>query len=123
MQNKRRVSRKVQLDEITKSDILGLSQQLQMELSFTNKTKGYDQATFKDLTKTFGVVTEELLEHCPGIAGVPLANVFCPKLIPKPKYEYKDFPWGVIYAAPTSTPHPNRGMCHTRSWEISLYPP
>ena len=122
MQNKRRVSRKVQLDEITKSDILRLSQQLQMELSFTNKTNGYAQATFGDLTKTFGVVTEELLEHCPGIAGVPLANVFCPKHIPKPKYEYQDFPWGVIYA-PASTPHPNRWMCHTRSWEISLNTP
>ena len=56
-----------------------------MELSFTNMTKGYAQATFKDLTKTFGVVTEELLEHCLGIAGIPLANVVCLKLIPKPK--------------------------------------
>ena len=118
MHNKRRVSHKVQLDEITKSDILGLSQQLQMELSFTNKTKGYDQATFKDLTKTFGVVTEELLEHCPGIAGVPLANVFCPKLIPKPKYEYQDFPWGVIYAAPTSTQLMEAASCKERSKDI-----
>jgi hypothetical protein len=45
-----------------------------MELSFKIKTKGFAQATFKDLAKTFEVVIEQL-EHAHGVAGVPLAYV------------------------------------------------
>ncbi len=57
------------------------SQQRQMELSFKNKNKGFAQATFKDLAKTFDVVIEQL-EHACGSAGVLLAYVPRKKLIP-----------------------------------------
>ncbi len=45
-----------------------------MELTFKNKTKGFAQATFKDLAKTFEVVMEQL-EHAPVVAGVQLSYV------------------------------------------------
>jgi hypothetical protein len=53
-----------------------------MELSFTNKTKGYAVATFKDLSKTFEWIHEQL-EHCRGVNGAPLAYVTRPNLIPR----------------------------------------
>ncbi len=55
-----------------------------MELPFKNKTNSYAQASFKDLTKTFEVVIEQL-EHCPGVTGVPLAYVPRKNLIPRDK--------------------------------------
>jgi hypothetical protein len=51
---------KIDLDLLTKKDILAFSQQHQMELSFKNKINGFSQATFKDLVKTFEVVMEQL---------------------------------------------------------------
>ena len=78
----KRVSREVKLDLITRKDVHELCQQRQMELSFVNKTDGYAIATFKDLSKTFEWVHEQL-EHCRGVNGVPLAYVTRPDLIPK----------------------------------------
>ncbi len=46
-----------------------------MEKSFTNKLDGYAQATFKDLAKTFEVVSEQL-EHGRGI------KVYLPSFVP-----------------------------------------
>jgi hypothetical protein len=74
---------------MTKESILELDQQRQMEKSFTNKLDGYAQATFKDLAKTFEVVTEQL-KHARGINGVCLAYVVRADLIPP--YEDKDPP-------------------------------
>jgi hypothetical protein len=45
-----------------------------MELTFKNKTKGFAQATFKDLAKNFETVMEQL-EHARGVSGVMLAYV------------------------------------------------
>ncbi len=52
-----------------------------MELTFKNKTKGFAQATFKDLAKTFETVMEQL-EHARGVSGVMLAYVPPKNLIP-----------------------------------------
>jgi hypothetical protein len=52
-----------------------------MELTFKNKTKGFAQATFKDLVKTFEMVMEQL-EHACGVSGVMLAYVPRKNLIP-----------------------------------------
>ena len=78
------MSHKIDLETLTKKDIITFSQQRQMELSFKNKANGFAQATFKDLAKTFEVVIEQL-EHCPGVAGVPLAYVPCKNIIPRDK--------------------------------------
>jgi hypothetical protein len=74
MKHFKRVSCKIDLDSLTKKDIITFSQQHQMELTFKNKTKGFSQATFKYLTKTFEMVMEQL-EHACGVAGVMLAYV------------------------------------------------
>jgi hypothetical protein len=70
----------INLESLTKKDIIAYSQQCQMELSFKNKTEGFAQATFKDLAKTFEVVIKQL-EHARGVVGTPLANVPRKKLI------------------------------------------
>jgi hypothetical protein len=75
------VSCKIDLDSWTKKDIIAFSQQRQMELTFKNKTKGFSQATFKDLAKTFETVMEQL-EHACGVSGVQLAYVPRKNLIP-----------------------------------------
>ncbi len=59
---------------LTKKNIIALSQQRQMELSFKNKTEGFAHATFKDLAKAFEVVIEQL-EHAHGVADILLAYV------------------------------------------------
>jgi hypothetical protein len=66
------MSREIDFSEMSKESILALDQQRQMEKTFTNKLDGYSQATFKDLTKTFEVVSEQI-EHGRGIHGVCLA--------------------------------------------------
>jgi hypothetical protein len=81
MKHFKHMSHKINLETLTKKDIIVFSQQRQMELSFKNKTKGFAQATFKDLAKTFEVVIEQL-EHARGVAGVPLAYVPCRKTSP-----------------------------------------
>jgi hypothetical protein len=48
------VSCKIDLDSLTKKDIIAFSQQRLMELTFKNKTKSFAQATFKNLAKTYG---------------------------------------------------------------------
>jgi hypothetical protein len=80
MKHFKHVPRKIDLDLLTKKDIIAFSQQCQMELSFTSKTEGFAQATFKDLAKTCEVVIEQL-EHACGVAGTPLAYVPRKKLI------------------------------------------
>jgi hypothetical protein len=75
------VSCEINLELLTKKDIIAFSQQRQMELSFRNKTKGFAQATFKDLAKTFEVVIEQL-EHARGVAGITLAYVPRKNIIP-----------------------------------------
>jgi hypothetical protein len=80
------MSHKIDLETLTKKDIISFSQQHQMELSFKNKANGYAQNTFKDLAKTFEVVIEQL-EHCCGVAGVPLAYVPRKNIIPRGKYD------------------------------------
>jgi hypothetical protein len=77
----KRVSCKIDLDSLTKKDIIAFSQQRQMELTFKNKTKGLAQATFKDLAKTFEMVMEQL-DHAHGVSGVQLAYVPRKNLIP-----------------------------------------
>jgi hypothetical protein len=52
------MSREIDLDSLTKKDIITFSQQHQMKLTFKNKTEGFAQATFKDLAKTFKTVME-----------------------------------------------------------------
>jgi hypothetical protein len=81
MKHFKRMLRKIDLGSLTKKDIITFSQQHQMELTFKNKTKGFAQATFKDLAKTFETVTEQL-EHARGVSGVMLAYVLCKNLIP-----------------------------------------
>ena len=51
MKHFKRMSRKIDLDSLTKKDIIAFSQQHQMELTFKNKTEGFAQATFKDLAR------------------------------------------------------------------------
>jgi hypothetical protein len=77
----KRVSRKIDLDSLTKKDIIAFSQQRQIELTFKNKTEGFAQATFKNLAKTFKTVMEQL-EHAHGVSGVQLAYVPYKNLIP-----------------------------------------
>jgi hypothetical protein len=81
MNHFKRMSREIDLDSLTKKDIIAFSQQRQMELTFKNKTEGFAQATFKDLAKTFETVMEQL-EHARGVSGVQLAYVPHKKLIP-----------------------------------------
>ncbi len=81
MKHFKRVSHKIDLDSLTKKDIIAFSQECQMELTFKNKTEGFAQATFKDLTKTFETVMEQL-EHARGVSGVMLAYVPHKNLIP-----------------------------------------
>jgi hypothetical protein len=81
MKHFKRVSRKIDLDSLTKKDIIAFSQQCQMELTFKNITKGFAQATFKDLAKTFEMVMEQL-EHACGVSDIMLAYVPCKNLIP-----------------------------------------
>jgi hypothetical protein len=81
MKHFKHVSCKIDLDSLTKKDIIALSQQCKMELTFKNKTKGFAQATFKDLVKTFKTVMEQL-EHALGISGIMLAYVPRKNLIP-----------------------------------------
>ncbi len=75
------VSCKIDLDSLTKKDIIAFSQQCQIQLTFKNKTKGFAQATFKDLAKTFETVMEQL-EHARGVSGFMLAYVPRKNLIP-----------------------------------------
>jgi len=89
LKHQKRVSREIVLSDMTKESILELDQQRQMEKSFTNKLNGYAQATFKNLAKTFEVVSEQL-EHGRGINGEKLAYVVRPDLIPP--YEDDDPP-------------------------------
>ena len=91
LKHQKRVSREIVLADMTKESIQELEQQRQMEKTFTNKLDGYAQATFKDLAKTFEVVTEQL-EHGRGINGVCLAYVVRADLIPQ--YEDTDPPEG-----------------------------
>ena len=91
LKHQKRVSREIVLADMTKESIVELEQQRQMEKTFTNKLDGYAQATFKDLAKTFEVVTEQL-EHGRGINGVCLAYVVRADLIPQ--YEDTDPPEG-----------------------------
>jgi hypothetical protein len=74
MKHYKRVSCKIDLASLTKKDIIAFSQQSQIELSCKSKTKGFAEATFKDLAKTFEEVMEQL-EHACGVAGVPPAYV------------------------------------------------
>jgi hypothetical protein len=76
MKHYKHVSCKIDLELLTKKDIVAFSQQHQMELSFKNKTKGFAQATFKDLAKTFEVVIKQL-EHAHGVTGALLTYVPC----------------------------------------------
>ncbi len=69
LKHQKRVSREIDLSDMSKESILALDQQHQMEKTFTNKLDGYAQATFKDLAKTFEMVSEQL-EHGRGINGV-----------------------------------------------------
>jgi hypothetical protein len=62
MKHYKHMSCKIDLELLTKKDIIAFSRQRQMEISFKNKTKGFAQATFKDLAKTFEVVIKQL-EH------------------------------------------------------------
>ncbi len=89
LKHQKRVSREIDLSEMSKESILALDQQRQMEKTFTNKLDGYSQATFKDLAKTFEVVSEQL-EHGRGIHGVCLAYIVREDLIPP--YEDHDPP-------------------------------
>ena len=91
LKHQKRVSREIVLADMTKESIVELEQQRQMEKTFSNKLDGYAQATFKDLAKTFEVVTEQL-EHGRGINGVCLAYVVRADLIPQ--YEDTDPPEG-----------------------------
>ncbi len=81
MKHYKRVSCEIDLEMLTKKDVIVFSQQRQMELSIKKKTKGFAQATFKDLTMTFEVLIKQL-EHARGVAGIPLAYVPCKKIIP-----------------------------------------
>jgi hypothetical protein len=86
LKHQKRVSREIDLSTMTKVSILKLDQQRQMEKTFTNKINNYAQATFKDLAKTFEVVSEQL-EHGRGITGICLAYVVRADLIPQHEVE------------------------------------
>ncbi len=86
MKHFKRMSCKIDLDSLTKKDIIAIGQQLHMELTFKNKTKSFAQATFKDLAKTFETVMEQL-EHACGVSGIQLAYVPLKKLIPLDEYD------------------------------------
>jgi hypothetical protein len=103
------MSHNIDLASLTKKDIIVFSQQHQMELSIKNKTKGFAQATSKDLAKTFEVVIEQL-EHARGAAGVPLAYVSRKKIIPldeddNPLTNYKSLDAKAIACAPILKDH------------------
>jgi hypothetical protein len=89
LKHQKRVSCEIDLSDMTKESILEIEHQRQMEKSFTNKLDGYAHATFKDLAKTFEMVSEQL-EHGRGINGVCLAYVVRADLIPP--YEDDDPP-------------------------------
>jgi len=93
LKHQKRVSCEIVLSDMTKESILELDQQRQMEKSFTNKLDSYAQATFKDLAKTFEVVSEQL-EHGRGINGICLAYVVRVDLIPPYKDDdpHEDYP-------------------------------
>jgi hypothetical protein len=104
MKHYKHVSCKINHNTIAKKDIIAFSKQHQMELPFYNKTNSYAQVTFKDLTKTFEVVIEQI-EHCQGITGVQLAYVPCKNLSPKhahqdPLGNYPSLDAKVIACAP-----------------------
>jgi hypothetical protein len=86
MKHFKRMSHDINLGLLTKKDIIAFSQQHQMELSFKNKTKGFAQATFKNLARTFKIVMEQL-EHACGVSGIQLAYVPHQKLIPLDEYD------------------------------------
>jgi hypothetical protein len=81
MKHFKRMSCKIDLDSLTKKDIIVFSQQCQIDLIFKKKTEGFAQATFKDLAKTFKTVMEQL-EHARGVSGIMLAYVPRKNLIP-----------------------------------------
>ena len=72
LKHQKRMSRGIDLSEMSKESILALDQQRQMEKTLTNKLDGYAQANFKDLAKLFEWVSEQL-EHGRGINGGKLA--------------------------------------------------
>ncbi len=84
MKHYKHVSPEIDLERLTKKNIIVFSQQCQIELSFKNKTKGYAQATFKYLAKIFGVVIKQL-EYCLGVSGILLAYVPRKNIIPRDK--------------------------------------
>jgi hypothetical protein len=80
-----------------------------MGLTFKNKTKGFAQATFKDLAKTFKTVMEQL-EHARGVSGVMLTYVPCKNLIPldedeDPPMNYPSLDAKAIACAPILKEH------------------
>ena len=89
LKHQKRVSREIDLSDMSKESILALDQQRQMEKTFTNKLDSYAQASFKDLAKLFEWVSEQL-EHGRGIDGEKLAYIVRPDLIPP--YEDHDPP-------------------------------
>jgi hypothetical protein len=103
------MSCKIDLETLTKKDIITFSQQRQMELSLKNKNKGYAHATFKDLAKTFEVVIKQL-EHARGVASIPLAYVPRQNIIPldedeDPLTNYPSLAAKVIACAPILKDH------------------
>ena len=52
---------KINIETMTKKDIIGCSQQHKIELFIKNKLVGHAQATFKDLAKTFEWVLKQLV--------------------------------------------------------------
>ncbi len=109
MKHFKHMSRKIDLDSLTKKDIIKFSQQRQMELTFKNKTEVFAQATFKDLAKTFEMVMEQL-EHARGVSGIMLAYVPHKNLIPldedkDPQTNYPSLDAEVIALAPILKEH------------------
>ena len=82
MRHYKRCSCEIDLETMTKKDIIRFSQQRQLELSFMNKHVGYAQATFKDLAKTFEWLLKPLA-HARGADGTQLSYVGQKNLIPK----------------------------------------
>jgi hypothetical protein len=109
MKHFKRMSCKIDLDSLTKKDIIAFSQQRQRELTFKNKTEGFAQATFKDLAKTFETVMEQL-EHARGVSGIQLVYVPRMKLIPldeddNPPTNYPSLDAKAIACAPIHEDH------------------
>jgi hypothetical protein len=109
MKHFKRVSHKIDLDSLTKKDIIAFSQQHQIELTFKNKTESFAQATFKDLAKTFETVMEQL-EHAREVSGVMLAYVPRKNRIPldedkDPLTNYPSLDAEVIARAPILKEH------------------